>query len=314
MKRKLITATLTAIALSLPTAIASAAPDPTTGVELNVNQDRFSAIEASFNPALGRTEGLPALRELRSAMWDVNPYLSLDDKPTNKRLRDVAAENNLPTREMYVASAIIDQDLTWIAIQRASEATHRAVGLTHSRTDGTTPSTAKRGSTGLFGENLAMNSTGSLRTAVVDQWGHGELAALNASRGVYRTSNGHLHMLINPRNGSFGFAKVSTKLNGRSDTVLTAVTNPYLQARADNSANQVRNVWLHNAAGPDRAITGLKTGTPSTNPPAPNPDPIPGQTIGSDFSNPAAIVGTIIAALTFLGGLWAIIQQFLPRR
>lgn len=61
MKRKLITATVTAVALSLPTAIANAAPDPTTGVELNVSQSQFVYGKATVNPGLGRTEGLQAL-------------------------------------------------------------------------------------------------------------------------------------------------------------------------------------------------------------------------------------------------------------
>lgn len=61
MKRKLAVALATSLSLAFPTAVANAAPSPTTGVELGVESNEFAYKTVSYNPATGRTAGKQAL-------------------------------------------------------------------------------------------------------------------------------------------------------------------------------------------------------------------------------------------------------------
>lgn len=48
-------------------------------------------------------------------------------------------------------------------------------------------------------------------SSAFDGWSYGELEALKEANGFWDMNNGHLHILINPNNVSFGFAEVENK-------------------------------------------------------------------------------------------------------
>ena len=332
MKHKLAVAALAAIALSFPTAIASAAPDPTTGVELNVPQDQFVHGPATANPGIGHTEGLKALKDLRAWAWDTNPLFrgyDFENFGPGTRLQDVARRNGITSKEAYTQIQA-DENLNWIAIQRAYEASKQ---FEHIRPDGSSPKTATRGSYQPYLESLAAGPS-SLREAVYTQLGTNEIAILNTNGGIADGKTGHAVHLLHPRHKVWGFGRVSVKNTQYGNYV--AAVNGLSLAKEDNTPSQEKEYTLHRAPVVGEKPNGVETTAPvpapggtSTDPivvnPAPTPPaPVPGrpaptqpdtnQSASSDFQTPATIIGSIIAALAFLGGLWGIIQQFLPRR
>ncbi|AEI09282.1 putative secreted protein [Corynebacterium resistens DSM 45100] len=312
MKRKLITATVTAVALSLPTAIANAAPAPTTGVELNVSQDQFVSGKATVNPGLGRTEGLQALKDLRAWAWDTNPLFrgyGYENYPAGTRLQDVAKKNGITTKAAYTQIQA-DENLNWIAIQRAFES---AKSFAHQRPDGTDGSTATRHGSAPALESLACGTNQTMRSAIFDGFGRREVAALDQNGGNYSNSTGHAIHVLHPTHKVWGFGQVS--ISGSKCGNYTAAVNGQSLTKQDTTPSETKVYTLHRTPVPGERPTGQIQETPKPAPDQGNkPAPAPGQAISSDFSSPTAIAGTIIAALTFLGGLWAIIQQFLPRR
>lgn len=311
MKRKLAVATATVLSLAFPTAIANAAPDPTTGVELGVSQSQFSALQAQFNPSLARTEGLRAVRQLREEMWNLNPYLSVNGS-TGTKLRDVVQAKGWSKTD-YISNVSIDSDLTWMAIQRASEQVHRFEPA-HTRPNGGSIWDATRNGRHSNGEILMTGTGVTLSDAIVKYWGHGELRALNASKGEANAQSGHLHTLINPENTYYGFGRVSGRKNGQGsvDTViagLSGVAPAKALANESNTPNKTYNTWLYNAAGDRRDVTGVKDNAPGQ---FPSGITNPGGTSGSS-GDIGMIIGIILGVVSILGSIWMAIQQFLPR-
>lgn len=180
-------------------------------MELNQPADQVIAVEAKFDLTSDHDATVAKIRELRGKMWDQNvPFLELRGAG-NTRLRDVAANNGLTTRQQYVDAMQYDNGLSRIALQRAVEASRlfdhqRQANSTCTSNCGST-STATFNGVSPAGENL--HSASNVARAV-DDWGMGEVAALKLAGGEMNMRNGHLYNLINPANRSFGIAGVVT--------------------------------------------------------------------------------------------------------
>lgn len=172
MKRKLAVATATVFSLAFPTAIANATPSPTTGVELGVASKDFAYTQVTYDPAAGRTERYKALRDLRAEAWDENiPFVGytefgVDHFPAGTRLQDVARHYGV-TRSEYL-NFKMDENLNWIAIQRAIEATSH---FAHVRPNGGSTKGATRNGVAPYLESLSSGSRQSTRTAVLQSLG-----------------------------------------------------------------------------------------------------------------------------------------------
>ena len=205
MKRKLAVATAAALSLAFPTAIAGAAPSPTTGVELVKGAENFDTVDASFDPDEGNSVGLPALRELREWAWDANPLYrgyGYEGFKQGTRLQDVARKAGITTKEEYL-DITADSDLHWIAIQRAVES---SVKFAHQRPDGSSIRTATRGDTTPSLESISAGV--SLRDAIITHWGKNEVAELNRNGGVWSGATGHAVHLLHPNHKVWGFGQV----------------------------------------------------------------------------------------------------------
>lgn len=187
-----------------PLGTALAAPDHTTGVELG---PAHSLIPVTISAELshGRDVGIPALQQLRARMWDENPLFTTEKaNPAGTRLRDIAHQLGV-SRDEYL-NIRSDAGLVHIALQRAAEnSDHPAI--THTRPNGLKSFTATRGKQSMTGESLAAGIH-ALPYAILHGWGSEEIPSLNAAHGVFNRENGHLHMLINPKNRAIGFAHV----------------------------------------------------------------------------------------------------------
>ena len=186
-------------------------------MELNQPADQVIAVEAKFDLTSDQNVGMEELRKLRGAMWDQNvPFLELRGAG-NTRLRDVAANYGLDTRDKYVNAIQVDTGYNLIALQRATEA---AEFMGHDRPHNSTcaanancgsEATATINGKGGYGTNL--HSTSNISRAM-QGWGFGELVALKRLGGAFsadqRNLSGHLHTLINPANTRIGFAGVVT--------------------------------------------------------------------------------------------------------
>ncbi|MDU0479484.1 Rib/alpha-like domain-containing protein [Staphylococcus chromogenes] len=194
----------TAAAVAAGTVTAEAEPALVTGVELGVPTDQTIGAAAEVNFAASRTVGIPALKQLRGQMWDLN--VPFDGQP----LRVVAASHGLASRDAYVNAVRSDAALTAIAVQRAFEET--VPPLDHDR-PGPMSSTwsATYGDEGsMSAENLAWGyQQHDLKYMITEMWGQGELDELRNNRGYrYPETSGHLHTLIDPQNRYFGFGYV----------------------------------------------------------------------------------------------------------
>ncbi|WP_342318708.1 hypothetical protein [Corynebacterium mayonis] len=283
--------TASAVILTSFSNVAGAAPDPTTGVELNVGEDRFVAGAFSFNPSAGTTEGARALKELRSYMWDENPqFRGFKEDNYEGTLRDAARKEGITTKEQYL-NISVDQDLNWIAIQRASEVT---AYMAHKRPDGSQSTTATRNGRSLLMESLAVG-TRNLDSTVVQNWGKRQLPNLIANQGRATAYNTDLIHMIHPRHTVWGFGAVEN----RSRSGFAAVTGNTLVTPGSANGEKVSR-YLHRAATESDTPTGVKTGTP------------PAQDTQAPLSsgavlNPAIII--LIAAIPILLSLLAAVGQ-----
>lgn len=268
MRSRLLTAAVAAsLALTLAPAAANAEPAPLTGVELNKSVSQSVAVDATFDYNAAVNIGLPALKQLRGEMWDINPYFNNNKTAGTTRLQDVARQHGLTTKSAYVNAVSIDAGLTRISIQRAAE---QVGGLSHDRPDGTSPWTAKIGPHQSWGESLGGGL--DLRSSILEGWGRGELDALNKARGGWNVSNGHLHMMINPKNLYYGFGEV--KING--SLTYTAAHTSDRSTGLTPMAGGTQRVWLYRAPKWGEAPTGLKSGHPGqASQPKPQPKPQP---------------------------------------
>lgn len=308
MRNRLLTAALaTSVALSLSPAVANAAPAPVTGVEINTTVDRSVAIDAQFDPNAAVAVGLPALKKLRGEMWDINPPFKPLFSNRNTTLQDIARENGLYTKEQYVNAVRIDNGLTRAAIQRAAEQDASLTLDMHARPDNSGAGSATYNGQSTGGENLATRTT--LRTSILDQWGHNEIKGLRATSGAWsgdkRTMNGHLHMLINPANRYFGFGEVS---------VPGKVSSPYTAARASETAvggpdmtGGEQRVWLYRHTKAGERPTGLKEGNPGSVSKLNNPE------FREGSSKAWNILSITLTVVSVLAAIWRFVQPYLPR-
>ncbi|OFO16205.1 hypothetical protein HMPREF3088_02210 [Corynebacterium sp. HMSC22B11] len=284
MKRKLAVATATVLSLAFPTAIANAAPSPTTGVELVNGKDQFGNTRAKFNINEGNTVGLPALKELRSWAWDQNPlFRGYDHEGFGKgtRLQDVARANGITTKDEYLNIAT-HSDLHWIAVQRAMETSTK---FDHVRPDGSSPRTATRNGVTPAIESLSAGTT--LRDAIINGWGKSEVKKLNNNGGVWAGGTGHAIHILHPRHKVWGFGQV---------------TVPGSKYRVYSTAVHA-DMALEDADGFGKNYTNTGNNNPN-NPPAMD------SSSGSDIGK---IIGIILGVVSILGSIWMAIQQFLPR-
>ena len=303
-----------AVASVVAAPVALADPSPTTGVELEVSPDQFVGQPGVFNPVASRTEGIQALKQLRTIMWKENPpfiplFSESDPAKQNYRLRDAARDEGITTLEEYLKVSS-DEDLAWIATQRAFEA---ATTRAHKRPDGGAYNTALRNGISPRGENLAFGNR-SLGSFIVDRWGKSELPALRRS-GKLDSSNGHLYWLINPKNTVWGFGG-GTFYTPNPSMAWAAVTSD-TAVGSDNSPNELMTTWMFRSPAPGEQPTGVKSGTPKI-PTTP--------TIGGGTLSPGAAAGSaggqggVIGMLTALVGISSILAaiaqffgQFAPR-
>ncbi|AWB83091.1 hypothetical protein [Corynebacterium liangguodongii] len=299
-RRFLVPLTATALITTGLPAVASADPDPTTGVELNVAQNQFVGKSVTYDPSAGAREGLAALKELRGYMWDQNPPFRAYNNEYSGTLQDAARSQGLRTKEAYQNAVSLDEDLTWIATQRAVEA---SVKFEHKRPDGTDVNTAKRGTVQWSGESLAVG-TPNLRDTIINEWGKGELQALRDANGAWNEHNGHLIHMLNPKNRAYGFGAVYDVPGvvfghyGRYN-YFAAWSSTVVKTPASTQTGKTTGV-IYRAALPGERPTGIVSGGHIPAPGGDNP------ASGSSLDTGQAIgiaLGVIALIVTLLGGV-----------
>ena len=305
MKRKLAVATATVLSLAFPTAIANAAPSPTTGVELVAEADKFVQVHVTYNPNEGNSVGLPALKELRSWAWDNNPLFrgyGHENFAEGTRLRDVARANGITTKDEYLNIAT-HSDLHWIAVQRAMETSTK---FDHVRPDGSSPRTATRNGVTPAIESLSAGTP--LRDAIINGWGKSEVKKLNNNGGVWAGGTGHAIHILHPRHKVWGFGQVRVPGShyGQYGAAVHAEMTPAEADRGAGMPSGSRTTYLERAAkdGENPRPNNPGTGNNPNNPPAMD------SSSGSDIGK---IIGIILGVVSILGSIWMAIQQFLPR-
>ncbi|AZA11650.1 hypothetical protein [Corynebacterium gerontici] len=236
---------MVATTMVLPTGIAHAAPEPTTHVQINSDKELFESSKASFDPSLARTEGLEALRELRGEMWDKNPaFRGYGYEGYDNDLRAAAFKEGIYTKAQYM-DVTIDADYTWIAIQRAYEASEV---FAHKRPDGSGIDTATIDGHGSKNESLAAD-VDSLSEAILKTWGESELKALKKNKGAWNSDNEHLIQLLHPKMRYYGFGAVEVR-GSEYGTYYAAISEEKAageKADKDNTPEGEQTVTLHRA-------------------------------------------------------------------
>lgn len=291
----------------LSPAVANAAPDPTTGVELNHPIEASVGVAAAFDFADGE-DGFRALKELRANMWDKNPPFQGPRGGTT--LRESAATFGYHSKDAYVNAIRYDHGHSKIAVQRSVEAAklwdharpyNSQCTLTGYDWDGKHMCAAEKSATvnGIGGmQNLAKTTAKkeSLRSVVLDQWGgREEYNHLLRANGRFNDGNGHLWQFLNPENTYWGLGIVVTNSGttsaasmGRQPTGITSY----------ETGRQVQ--YIYRAADGNERPTGLRTDTPR--------DPVGafGGSSGSSGDTPTDLWNTIAIIMTVLSVLSAI--------
>lgn len=307
-RTRLLAATVvTATALTLvPQQAANAEPAPVTGVELGTTVSNSVAVNARFDFNDAYSIGLPELKKLRGEMWDKNvPF-------DGTSIRKAAAAVGLPTKNDYVNAVSIDPILTRIAVQRAAE--QHAVSdpykrLSHDRVAAGDTFTASVDGKRSWGENLV---SGNLANAISYSWGHNELPVLQQTNGYYgwvgQKTNGHLHMLLAPKNRYFGFAHVNVYAGGRYyDFSSAQVSETPLGGAALPAGKQELNLYRPARSG--ETPTGEQ---PFSAPAKPSPGNTGNaNTSGSSASDVQTIISIISAVITLISVLTGLAQQFM---
>ena len=308
-RRLLVALTATAVVTAGLPAIASADPEPTTGVELVVGQDKFVGQQVTYDPASGINEGVAALQELRGYMWDQNPPF-VEPSLQGSTLQEVARSAGFTTKEEYQRGFSIDGDLTWTGVQRATE----AVAVEgHRRPDGSEAWTAKRNGTPFTSESLGFGAA-NLRAVIIDGWGKRELQALRASNGSRTDDNGHLHQMINPKNRAYGFGAVTA--SGTTWTNYYAAASSEKLVTPANFQGGRRTETLYRAAKAGEQPTGITAQQPAEQPQGQQPSDQPGilapaTATGSSGGTIGTVIGIVALIITLLGGIgFAINFQF----
>lgn len=209
---KKLTAAVAALAVSssIFTGVANAAPDPATGVELNVPLSRTVTLDVISNQG---ADVQKALYDIRGEMWDRNvPF-------EGTTLREAARKAGYNNKDVYVNAARVDSNVSFIAAQRAAE-TLVWPSLAHKRptndfceiSDCASVWSATRNGEQSWGENLS--SSANLRYSIMELWGRGEESALRAAKGHPNDQNGHLWLMINPKYTAYGAANAFSYVNG----------------------------------------------------------------------------------------------------
>lgn len=209
---KKFTAAVAALAVSssIFTGVANAAPDPATGVELNVPLNRTVTLDVISNQGADVQQ---ALYDIRGEMWDKNvPF-------EGTTLREAASKAGYANKDAYVKAARVDSNMSFIAVQRAAE-TLIWPSLAHKRptndsckiSECSSVWTATRNGEQSWGENLS--SSANLRHSIMQLWGRGEESALRAAKGHPNDRNGHLWLMINPKYTAYGAANAFSYVNG----------------------------------------------------------------------------------------------------
>lgn len=209
---KKLTAAVAALAVSssIFTGVANAAPDPATGVELNVPLSRTVTLDVISNQG---ADVQKALYDIRGEMWDRNvPF-------EGTTLREAARKAGYNNKDVYVNAARVDSNMSFIAAQRAAE-TLVWPSLAHKRptndsceiSDCASVWSATRNGEQSWGENLS--SSANLRYSIMELWGRGEESALRAAKGHPNDQNGHLWLMINPKYTAYGAANAFSYVNG----------------------------------------------------------------------------------------------------
>lgn len=248
MNRKALLTGIVTAGLLFPVGIAHAAPEPTTHVELNVDAKETIAENVQFDPSVGRTEGLQALRELRAKMWDANPqFRGYGFEGYEGTLQDAAEAEGITSKAEYL-DVTMDSEYAWIAIQRAYES---STVFSHKRPDGSEMSTATINGHSASTESLAAG-TGSLRNTILKTWGEGELKALKDAKGLANGENGHLVNMIHPQQKYYGFGAVEVE-GSEYGTYFAGLSSNQAAGSDDGPANTpagTQTVELHRAPMP----------------------------------------------------------------
>ncbi|MCS4532288.1 hypothetical protein N7326_07705 [Corynebacterium sp. ES2794-CONJ1] len=336
MKNKALIALTLSASMLLPAHIAQAAVAPTTNVEMNAETSEFVAMSATFDPSLGRTEGIAALKELRSKMWDLNPiyrHYYLDKFPEGTRLQDVARHYGITSKAQYT-NVKSDENLTWIAVQRAGEAGYK---FAHTRIDGSSYRTATRDGHKPQLESLALGQP-TLRETILKAWGEKELDALKKTGGTFSGDSGHLMHMLNPEHSTYGFARVHVHgLKNKISPSYAAISSSPA-TKPDRIPAGERTEWIYRTKEKGESATGIIGGstpkeTPAPkpqNPPRPSKKPeVPGNNntqpdkkpdndpnsgsaadFGGENNTVGIIVGVIVAVIGLIGALAKFAMDF----
>ena len=215
-------AMLAAAVLALPLMAVAEQPAPAaaaavTGacevpLDLGTTKERGAlvGVPIDVDQSSARVSGIPELRELRGIMWDRNPPFVPWGQSGGSKLRDVAKQHGITTREQYVNAIQWDQHLDFMAMERLAESTYIFPQIRHQRTNGSSIYTLSRNGYGLDGENLQWNgmdhSVGPIIVGAIEWWGLREYDYLVNADGRFNSANGHLHTLIDPTHRGVAFA------------------------------------------------------------------------------------------------------------
>ncbi|KAA8722496.1 hypothetical protein [Corynebacterium phocae] len=295
-----------ALVLSSPAAVL-AAPAPVTGVETHVSTDSLVAVPARVNFADAETIGLPALKKIRSEMWDINP--PWDHMP----LREAAGHEGLDTKEKYVNAVAIDPELTKLAVQRSAEfipaGGHRYGGLVHTRPFIECSAACLPPSDIPSSENLALakNDFGNaMYDAIYHQWGHRELKNLQRRDGAFALDSGHLYNLLDPTRRWYGFGSPMVYIDGKWYGSSAAVATSFPLGNSVLEDKEIRDN-LYRSALKGETPTGIIA---YTEPPEPSEDDHYQEDRGSSASN---VIGIIVGIISLLAVVAKVVSPYMHR-
>lgn len=147
-----------------------------------------------------RAEALSALKKLRREMFALNPWFE------GIRLREALLAKGIGTADQYANLVQWSTAFEKYAVLRNLECYARG-GIVHERPDGSDIAGVRPGGMSLSGESLALGYSSMSVLLGTGGWGYKELDALNASRGHWSSSNGHLYMMLDPANRAYGMAE-----------------------------------------------------------------------------------------------------------
>lgn len=189
---------------ALPTGPAPAGPSPLTApvLDLKVTYGKgpIARYAVMVDQTGARSTGLAALKQLRREMFAKNPWFD------GERLQTVLRRMGITTANAYADRVQWSTGLEKRALLRSLEMyanddfSHGS--LAHSPSD-----SREFGGQYRESESIAWGYS-SLESAILKGWGYGELEALNAAKGHWKSGNGHLYQLLNPKYRSYGMSRI----------------------------------------------------------------------------------------------------------